>query len=85
MHGIGGHTIAEAQRRLTYGEFATWMKYRQRHGSLNVGMRIERATAMLAALYANSKSKHGGYTIYDFMAHAQEPVLTLEAAMESWR
>jgi hypothetical protein len=84
MHGIGGRTIAEAKRQLTYGEFCTWMKYRQKRGSLDVGMRIERGTAMLATLYANMKSKNGGYTIYDFMPHESEPVLSLEEAMEAW-
>jgi hypothetical protein len=47
-------------------------------------MRIERGTAMLATLYANSKSKDGGFKIYDFMPHDAERPMTLEQAMESW-
>lgn len=82
--GIGGRTIAEAQRQLTYGEFLTWMKYRQKRGSLNIGMRVERGAALLATLYANSKSKAGSYTLYDFMPHAEEPETTIEEAMASW-
>lgn len=84
MNGIGGRTITEAQRRLSYREFLTWMKYRRKRGSMNFGMRIERGTAMLATLYANSKSRHGGYTIFDFMPHAEEAAISLEDAMESW-
>jgi hypothetical protein len=47
-------------------------------------MRIERGTAMLAALYANYKNPNGGYKIYDFMPHDSEQPLTLERAMETW-
>lgn len=85
MHGIGGHTIAMAKRQLTYAEFLTWMKYREKRGSLNAGMRIERGTALLATLYANSKSKEGGYQLHDFAPYHDAPVLTLEQAMEAWK
>tara|TARA_R110001592_G_scaffold65634_3_gene201233 strand:+ start:9517 stop:9660 length:144 start_codon:yes stop_codon:yes gene_type:complete len=47
-------------------------------------MRIERATATLAAIYANAHSKAGGYTYYDFMPHENEPEIDLEDAMASW-
>ena len=79
-----GCSIAEAMARLSYPEFRQWCKYRRKRGSLNMGMRIERGTAMLATLYANSKSQKGGYKIYDFMQHDSEQPLTLEQAMESW-
>jgi hypothetical protein len=47
-------------------------------------MRIERGTALLAALYANCHSKEGGYKIYDFMDHDSERPISLEEAMGSW-
>ena len=84
MHGIGGNTIAKAKRQLTYAEFITWMKYREKRGSLNTGMRVERGTALLATLYANNNSKNGGYRIYDFAPHEVEPPVSLEQAMENW-
>lgn len=84
MHGIGGRTIAEAQERISYREYLTWLKFRNKRGSLHTGMRIERGTAMLATMYANTLSKDGGYKIYDFMPHEEEPVLTLDQAFESW-
>tara|TARA_Y100000815_G_scaffold274502_1_gene308823 strand:- start:12736 stop:13008 length:273 start_codon:yes stop_codon:yes gene_type:complete len=83
MNGIGGRTIAEAQANLSHSEFLTWMKYRQKRGSLNLGMRIERGSALLATLYANSKSKNGGYQLHDFAPHHDQPVLTLED-LQSW-
>lgn len=82
--GIGGRTIAEAQQRLSYTEFFSWLKYRRKRGSLNLGMRIERSSALLAALYANSKSKNGGHKIYDFMPHEDEPAVSLDEAMNTW-
>ncbi|MNC14108.1 hypothetical protein D3C76_713990 [compost metagenome] len=60
------------------------MRYRNKRGSLNWGMRIERGVATLAVLYANVHSKNGGYTLYDFMPHDSEPEISLEQAMESW-
>lgn len=47
-------------------------------------MRFERGTALLAALYANTHTKDGGYTTYDFMPHESAPALTLEQAMKTW-
>lgn len=52
-------------------------------GSLHVGMRVERGSALLAALYANSHSKET-YKLYDFMPHEEEPVISLDQALETW-
>lgn len=60
------------------------MRYRAKRGSLNLGMRIERGSALLATLYANVHSKHGGHKLYDFMPHEDEPAMTLEQAMATW-
>lgn len=84
MCGIGGCTIAEAQQRLSYPEFLSWARYRNKRGTLHTGMRIERGTALLATLYANSHSKNGGFKLYDFMPHEDERAPTLEEAMATW-
>ena len=60
------------------------MKFRSLRGSLHLGMRIERGTALLATLYTNTHTKDGGYTVYDFMPHESAPALTLEEAMKTW-
>ncbi|RRV70060.1 hypothetical protein EGI99_08470 [Stutzerimonas stutzeri] len=78
LSGVGGSTIAEAQEKITYPEFIRWAKYRAKRGSLNIGLRIERGSALLAALYANSKSKNGGYQLHDFAPHHDQPVLTID-------
>lgn len=83
MCGIGGRTIAEAKSRLTYREFLSWCKFRSKRGSLHIGMRVERGSALLAALYANTHSKES-YKLYDFMPHEEEPVISLDQALETW-
>jgi hypothetical protein len=81
---VGGRTIAEAKERISIQEFRSWRKYRSRRGSLHLGMRFDRGAALLATLYANTKTKDGGFTIYDFMPHESAPALTLEEAMKAW-
>ena len=83
MCGIGGRTIAEAKSRLSYREFLSWCKFRDKRGSLHVGMRVERGSALLAAIYTNSHSKEK-YKLYDFMPHEEEPVISLDQALETW-
>lgn len=85
LNGIGGRTIAEAQERISYPEFLQWVTYRRKRGTLNLGMRVEHGSALLAALYANSKSKNGGHKVIDFMPHQEEAPISLDDAMEKWR
>lgn len=66
-------------------EFRRWVAYRNKRGSLNWGMRIERGFALLATLYANrNSSAPTPFKIYDFMPHESEPEMTLEEALASW-
>lgn len=48
-------------------------------------MRIEESVARWMAGYFNFNSKNGGRKVTDFMAHYEEPSVTLEQAMEQWR
>ncbi len=84
LNGIGGRTIAEAKRSMSYPEFLCWVAYRRKRGSLNLGLRIEAGTARIAVLLANTFSKQGGYRFYDFAPCHDEPALSLEQAMERW-
>lgn len=85
MSGIGGNTIAEAQRNLSYPEFLQWAAYRQKRGSLNIGMRVERGAALLAALYANSKRSKEAETLHlhDFSPYSDQPEITLDD-LKAW-
>ena len=62
-----------------------WAEYRRKRGSFNVGLRVEQAAALLAALYANAHSKKGDYGLADFSPHTDKPEITLAEAMETWR
>jgi len=86
LNGIGGRTIAEAQSRLSYAEYRLWRAYRARRGSLNVGMRVESAIALLATMYGNTHRAEGAppFDLYDFAPHHDRPDLTLEEAMRQW-
>lgn len=55
--GIGGRTVAEAKMAMSYAEFLDWCRYRQQYGSLNIGMRVDRAVARHIAVHLNTKSQ----------------------------
>lgn len=83
MCGIGGKTIEEAQRNISYEEFIRWVKYRNRRGSLNVGLRVEHDLAMIMQMFANRYRKEGAaaFSIYDFAPHLDRP----EPTLDDWR
>ena len=84
LSGVGGNTIAEAKERVSYTEYAAWVAYRRKRGSFNTGRRVDRAIGLLAALYANSKSKNGGFKMYDFTPYDEEPAIDIQDAMKQW-
>lgn len=69
---------------MTLLEFRSWLCYRNRRGSLNAGMRIDRGAALLAMLYSNSHRKNGWFKLYDFTPYEEEPPVSLEQAMKEW-
>lgn len=85
MCGIGGKTIEEAQRNLSYEEYLRWVSFRSKRGSLNVGLRIEHSSAMVAHMIANRyRPKDAApFSIYDFAPHVDEPELTIDD-MKEW-
>lgn len=49
-------------------------------------MRVERAGALLASMYANNHRPKGteAFKLFDFMPHQDEPAISLDEAMEKW-
>ncbi len=86
LNGIGGRSIGEAKERLSIREFQLWSVYRARRGSLNLGSRMDAATGMMAALFANSNRKPGSaaFKPTDFMPHVDAEPISLEEAMKQW-
>jgi len=83
--GIGGKTIEEAQKNISYEEFIRWVVYRKKRGSLHFGMRIEKSSALLAQIIANRyRGKDDPpFSLYDFTPHEEEPELTIED-LKNW-
>lgn len=84
LNGIGGRTIAEAKHRMSYAEFLQWVRYRNKRGSLNTGLRHEYDNGHLMSFWASSKSKKR-FSLYDFTPHIDEPEIGLDDAMEAWK
>lgn len=84
--GIGGKTIEEAQKNISYAEFCQWVSYRGKRGTLNIGLRIEEYAAMIAQMYSSVHGKQGSIPpkIYDFAPHLDEPELTIDD-MKNWK
>lgn len=70
-------------------EFLSWRKFRQKRGSLHLGMRIERGAGLIASVLVNANRDRTKYpdplTAEDFMPHADEVAWDLETAMKDWR
>lgn len=87
MHGIGGHTIAEAKENVSHAEAMRWLEYLEQRGSLNLGTRMESGFALLAVIMAKGfKLKHHtgrDLKIEDFLPHADKDQgeLTMESVI----
>ncbi len=71
LAGVGGRTVAEARDRLTYAEVVAWGAYRQKYGTLHVGMRLEVGFGQLLAMVCNALG--GDADPRDFMPHVPKP------------
>lgn len=71
---------------MPYAEFLGWMAYRRKRGSFNVGMRVERGTALIATILRNVNRKKDSEPVsfYQFAPYHEEPPITVEEAMEKW-
>ncbi|BEN55252.1 phage tail protein [Serratia marcescens] len=87
MNGIGGRTIVEAQERVSLQEYRTWVRYREKYGSLNGIMRTEWGSALVCSVLANiNRSKNSQpFDISDFSPHmTSNKSISLEEAMALW-
>lgn len=83
--GVGGRTIEEAKKNLSYAEVRKWLAYRKKRGGLNFALRMERQLSVFYMLYANRCTKTGGFKIFDFTPFEEEPEISLERAIKEWR
>lgn len=87
LAGVGGRTIEEAQRNISFDEFLRWVAYRTKYGPLSTARRVEDSLAMSMLLVHRL---HGGKLgIEAFYPHGpakaspQTPI-DLETALEQW-
>ena len=76
LHGIGGRTIAEAKRRMSYKEARQWFEYIRKRGSLNVGLRVEAAVALLATQINHALG--GDVQMQEYMPHWDQPEASID-------
>jgi hypothetical protein len=77
--GIGGCTVDELKERMSYAEALDWQEYLRRHGSMNIGMRLEAGFALIAMVINRALGGHA--TLTDFMPHYEQPEATIEDVM----
>lgn len=82
LNGIGGRTIAEARANISYAEVLAWAAYRDKHGSFNLGRRLELSGAIIA-MQVNGTGG-GKASLVDFMPHADQGLSQLDKAMQEW-
>lgn len=88
LAGVGGRTIDEAKRNISWPEFQAWLAYREAHGILNQAARLERGFALVAHTVASTIPRRKGSKapkFEDFMpqrAKVQEQAMSLQEAME---
>ena len=91
LAGVGGRTVAEAKRNLSWGEFQAWIKYREAHGPLSAQHRLEHGFAMVAHTVAGTVPRKRGTKapkLEDFLPQRtarQGKPIDLEEAMQRWR
>lgn len=79
LNGIGGCTVAQAKKAMAFDEYMMWMAYREKHGSLNLGLRVEHGAALVAW------SMQGGEFERFLPQRGGPQAISLEQAMTDWQ
>lgn len=79
LNRIGGCSVAEAKESLSHEEVLKWQGYRERRGTLNLGLRVEVGFALIA--YSINRALGGKANMDDFMPHMAEQEATISDIM----
>ena len=90
MCGVGGATIAQAQRNMSMVEFHSWCKYRAKYGTLDVRQKMEYTAALVAYCVERGHFRKPGTPAPKFEHYlpqrkGEEKPLSLEQAMQLLR
>lgn len=84
LAGIGGNTIHQVKNNLTMLEINQWAEYRQRRGSLNIGRRVEQASANIIAMNINKGLKHENWLEpLEFMPNEDDVIESFEDQIDN--
>lgn len=84
LAGIGGNTIHQVKNNLTMLEINQWAEYRQRRGSLNIGRRVEQASANIIAMNINKGLKHENWVEpLEFMPNEDDIIESFEDQIDN--
>jgi len=84
LAGIGGNTIHQVKNNLTMLEINQWAEYRQRRGSLNIGRRVEQASANIIAMNINKGLKHENWVEpLEFMPNEDDVIESFEDQIDN--
>ena len=79
LNGIGGNSINEVKNNLTLLEIKQWAEYRYRRGSLNIGRRVEQASANIIAMNINKGLKYENWVEpLEFMPNEDDVIESFE-------
>lgn len=83
LNGIGGNTLHQVKTNLTMLEINQWAEYRQRRGSLNIGRRVEQASANVIAMNINKGLKVEDWVEpLEFMPNEDDVEISFEDQLE---
>jgi len=99
LAGVGGRTVAELRRNMSWAEFQAWMQYRAKHGQLHMQHHIEHAAALVAYVVSGTVPRAKGQKgpgFMDFLPRramaegagneAQEEMpIDIDTAIATWR
>lgn len=68
LNGVGGRTVEEAKRNMSYKEFIDWVKYRNVNTTLNSADRLDKQLSLISAKFASAlmKKRTGNFELSDF-------------------
>lgn len=86
MAGVGGRTIAQAKRALSFGEVEVWQSFMRKRGPVSMQRRSDWPAALIAMLL----SRLGGdktSRMMDFMPFADknDGEISLDSALKEWQ
>jgi hypothetical protein len=83
LAGVGGRTVAELRRNMSWAEFQAWMQYRAKNGPLHAQPHIEHAAALVAYMVSSTVPRGKGQKGPEFSDFLPKRTAVVEAANDA--